>query len=158
MKSLPHKTSGATVARTSTPRRRAAAEASYASVAQTRELLSGSLVARNARLAAPDIVSTDEAARLVGTSRVTINAWIDKGRCIGLTQTKRGFRLPAWQFEPGLWELLPQLAKALDTVDGWSLLNFLETPHGALGGRTPRTAIEQGQGEQVLGIAAHEGN
>lgn len=151
MKSPAPKTSGAA----GTTPQRGVDQGAYASIAQTRELLSRSLAARNARLAAPDIVSTDEAARLVGTSRATIKAWIDNGRCIGLKQTKRGYRLPAWQFEPGLWEWIPQLAKALGTVDGWSLLNFLETPQGALGGRTPRAALEQGQGEQVLSIAAH---
>jgi excisionase family DNA binding protein len=121
-------------------------------------LLVDSLGARNARLAADDMVSTDEAAELAGTSRVTINAWIDKGRCIGLTQTKRGYRLPRWQFEPRVWSVLPQLAAALDTRDGWQLLAFLESPHGALGGATPLVAIEQGRAERVLAIAGQEGN
>jgi hypothetical protein len=116
------------------------------------------LAARNARLAADDMVSTDEAAELAGTSRVTVNAWIAKGRCIGLSQTKRGFRLPRWQFEPLVWPLVPKLAAALGTTEGWALLAFLETPHGALGGVTPRAAIEQGQGKRVLDIAEHEGN
>lgn len=103
-------------------------------------------------------MSTDEAAEIAGTSRVTINAWIDKGRCIGLAQTKRGFRVPRWQFEPRLWAVIPKLAAALDTREGWQLLAFLESPHGALGGITPRAAIEQGKVERVLSIAEQEGN
>lgn len=160
MKFLPPKSSGATVARTNTRsiRRGHDVDSPYASVEETRKLLASGFAARNARLAAVDMVSTDEAARLVGTSRVTINAWIDKGRCIGLTQTKRGFRVPVWQFEPRMWDVLSRLATALGTTDGWTLLNFLESPLGALGGLTPRAAIEQGQGERVLAIAAHEGN
>jgi hypothetical protein len=130
----------------------------YVTVEETRALLANSLGARNARLAADDMVSTDEAAELAGTTRVTINAWIDKGRCIGLTQTKRGFRLPRWQFEPRVWSVLPKLATALDTTEGWQLLAFLESPHGALGGVTPLAAIEQGKAERVLAIAEHEGN
>jgi len=132
--------------------------ADYVSLEETRALLGTSLAARNARLAADDMVSTDEAAELTNTSRVTINAWIAKGRCIGLSQTKRGFRLPLWQFEPRVWPLVPKLAAALDTTEGWALLAFLESPHGALGGLTPRAAIEQGLGERVLDIAAQEGN
>lgn len=132
--------------------------ADYVSLEATRTLLNSSLAARNARLAADDMVSTDEAAELANTSRVTINAWIAKGRCIGLSQTKRGFRLPRWQFEPRVWPLVPKLAAALDTTEGWALLAFLETPHGALGGVTPRAAIEQGQGDRVLEIAGQEGN
>ena len=129
----------------------------YVSAKETRDLLSSSLVARQARLAAGDMVSTDDAARLVGTTRVTINSWVEKGRCIGLTQTKRGFRIPVWQFEPKFWDVIPDLSKALGSTDGWALLSFLESPLGALNGLTPRVAIEQGQAARVLAIAAHEG-
>lgn len=130
----------------------------YVSVAESRSLLANSLAARSARLAADDLVSTDGAAELAGTSRVTVVAWIEKGRAIGLTQTKRGFKLPRWQFEPRLWEAVPKLSAALDSKDGWYLLAFLETPLGALGGVTPRAAIEQGKLERVLAIAEQEGN
>lgn len=132
--------------------------ADYVSLEETRALLGNSLAARNSRLAADDMVSTDEAAEITNTSRVTVNAWIAKGRCIGLSQTKRGFRLPRWQFEPRVWPLVAKLAAALDTTEGWTLLAFLETPHGALGGATPRAAIERGDGERVLDIARQEGN
>jgi hypothetical protein len=127
-------------------------------VEERRALLANSLGTLNARLTADDMVSTDEAAVLAGTTRVTINTWIDKGRCIGLTQTKRGYRLPRWQFELRVWTVLPKLASALDTTDGWQLLGFLESPRGALGGKTPLAAIEQGKAERVLAIAGQEGN
>lgn len=133
-------------------------DAEYASAEETQALLAGSLAARSARLAADDMLSTDEAAALAGTTRVTINAWIAKGQCIGLTQTKRGFRVPKWQFEPGFWPIVPKLSRALGTTDGWALLAFLETPHGALGGATPRSAIGQGRAQRVLDIAGYEGN
>jgi len=123
---------------------------------QTKALFASSLAARMERLSAEDMVSTDEAAALVGTTRVTINAWIAKGRAIGLTQTRRGFRLPRWQFEPRCWAALPALSQALGTVEGWALLAFLETPLGGLGGKTPRQALEQGQLERVLALAGVE--
>lgn len=103
------------------------------------------------------MVNTDEAAALASTTRVTINAWIAKGRAIGLTQTRRGFRLPTWQFEPLLWEALPALTKALGTTEGWALLTFLETPLGGLQGMTPRQAIEQGKAARVIELASAEG-
>ena len=102
------------------------------------------------------MVTTDEAAVLAGASRVTVNAWIDKGRAIGLTQTKRGFRLPKWQFDQPLWELIPALSAALGTKEGWALLAFLETPHGALDGKTPRQVIEQGRGDKVIELAKRD--
>ena len=40
---------------------------------------------------------------------------------------------------------------------GMGVLSFLESPHGALEGLTPRQAVEQGQAEQVRAIAEHDG-
>lgn len=125
---------------------------------EVRALLANSLAARQERLGSADMISTDEAAQLVQTTRVTINSWISKGRAIGLTQTKRGFRMPSWQFEPPMWDALPRLSSALGTTEGWALLSFLESPHGALNGISPRQAIEQGLSDRVIKIAAHEGN
>ena len=133
-------------------------ESPYITAAETRALLADSQQARRDRLAADDLVSTDGAALLAGASRVTINAWIDKGLSIGLTQTKRGFRVPGWQFEPRMWSVVQKLGAALGTKDGWQMLAFLESPHGALDGITPRAAIEQGRAERVLAIAKQEGN
>lgn len=128
----------------------------YAAAAHTQDLLAAGVKARTARLAAADMVSTEAAGELVGASRVSINAWIVKGRAIGLTQAKRGYRLPVWQFEPRLWAAIPQISKALGTTEGWALLNFLETPLGAFDGSTPRQAIERGRAEEVLTIAEQE--
>ena len=128
----------------------------YVSSAQTSALLNSSLASRRERLAAADMISTDEAALMVGSSRVTVNAWIAKGRCVGLTQSKRGFRLPKWQFEPAIWDHLAKLSAALGTTDGWALLTFLETPQGALDGATPRVALERGDVGRVLKLAAQE--
>lgn len=133
-------------------------QADYVPATEVRALLANSLAARQRRLGAADMISTDEAAQLVQTTRVTINAWIAKGRAIGLTQTKRGFRMPLWQFEPSMWDTLPRLSAALGTAEGWAILSFLETPHGALNGIAPRQAIEQGHMDSVIKIAEHEGN
>lgn len=130
----------------------------YVPASEVRALLANSLSARQERLGAADMISTDEAAQLVQTTRVTINAWIAKGRAIGLTQTKRGFRMPRWQFEPSMWDALPRLSAGLGTTEGWALLSFLESPHGGLNGITPRQAIERGQADKVIKIAEHEGN
>jgi hypothetical protein len=134
------------------------APSDYVRAGEVRALLAGSLAARQQRLAAPDMITTDEAAQLVNTTRVTINAWIAKGRAVGLTQSKRGFRMPRWQFEPQMWEALQALSTALGTTEGWALLSFLETPSGALEGLSPRQAIEQGQAARVMALAGHEGN
>ena len=74
---------------------------------RNQRLLHASLDSRLRRLDQADLMTTDEAAALLGASRLTVNAWINKGRCIGLTRTKRGFKVPSWQFEPTIWDLLP---------------------------------------------------
>lgn len=153
--------STSTTSTSTRPRSRLASAApaqtlNYVSGAQTKALMTGSLAARMARLDADDMLNTDKAADLVNTTRVTINAWIAKGRAIGLTQARRGFKLPSWQFEPVFWDAVPQLAKALGTNEGWALLTFLETPLGALDGKTPRQAIEQGRLARVLELAEAE--
>lgn len=103
------------------------------------------------------MINTDEAAKLAGTSRVTINAWIKAGRCIAVSNLRRGFKLPRWQFEPSVWPLLQPLAKSIGSSDGWQLLAFLEAPSMALDGQTPRAALEQGvSGERILALATAE--
>lgn len=125
----------------------------FASPSETRALLASSLPARQKRLEAGDMISTDKAADMTGTTRVTVNAWIAKGRAIGLTQAKRGFRMPQWQFDSPMWDILPKLSNALGTVEGWALLSYLETPLGGLNGATPREAIERGAGARVVELA-----
>lgn len=103
------------------------------------------------------MVTVAQAAEVASTTQVAITAWIAKGRAIGLTQARQGLRLPKWQFEAALWDVIPELAKALGTSEGWLLLSFLETPLGGLNGRTPRQAIEQGDTAWVLELASAEG-
>lgn len=104
------------------------------------------------------MVSTKEAARLLHTTHAIITAWIAKGRAVGLAQIERAYRMPRWQFERSIWDAVPRLSLALGTTDGWALLSFLESPHGALDGRSPREAIEQGLTDRVVMVAQHEGN
>ena len=137
--------------------RNEAPDKQYAPASQTEALLRSGAQYRRSRLDAADMITTDQVAELAGTSRVTINAWIKVGRCIGVTHLRRGFKLPRWQFEPEIWPLLQPIALCLGTSDGWQMLSFLESPSPALGGQTPRAALEQGVSpERVLALATAE--
>lgn len=124
---------------------------------EVRALLASSPAARQQRLSAADMITVAEAAQLMRTTRQTIDDWIATGRAIGMAQTRRGARMPRWQFEPAIWHVLPRLSAALGTTEGWELLQFLETPHGGLDDVTSLHAIEQGRADQVLQLAEHEG-
>ena len=131
----------------------------YATAAQSVAVLRSGLEFRKNRIAAADMLTTEEAAELTGVSRVTINAWIKQNRCIGIANLRRGFKLPKWQFEPQVFELIQPLFEALDTTDSWSVLAFLENSQDALDRRTPLVALEQGEStERILQLAMAEGH
>ena len=131
----------------------------YATAAQSVAVLRSGLEFRKNRIAAADMLTTEEAAELTGVSRVTINAWIKQNRCIGIANLRRGFKLPKWQFEPQIFELIQPLFEALDTTDSWSVLAFLENSQDALDRRTPLVALEQGESvERILQLAMAEGH
>jgi hypothetical protein len=135
---------------TPTPLKSAARRSTYVSAAKTKALLAGGAQGRAERAEAADMLSVAQAARRACTTVSTIRSWIVNGRAIALERPRNSYRLPGWQFESAMWEAIPQLAAALDTNQGWALLGFLESPCGALNGRTPRQAIEQGDLRRVL--------
>ena len=131
----------------------------YATVAQSSAVLRSGAQFRKNRIAAADMLTTEEAAELAGVSRVTINAWIKQNRCIGIANLRRGFKLPKWQFEPQVFGLIQPLFEALGTKDSWSVLAFLENSQDALDRRTPLVALEQGESaERILQLAVAEGH
>ena len=131
----------------------------YATAAQSVAVLRSGLEFRKNRIAAADMLTTEEAAELTGVSRVTINAWIKQNRCIGIANLRRGFKLPKWQFEPQIFELIQPLFEALDTTDSWSVLAFLENSQEALDRRTPLVALAQGESaERILQLSMAEGH
>ena len=136
------------------PKRATLSTGTFAPVSATRSLLADSIERRMAILNSADMLTTDQSAELVGMTRVGIVDRIKRGAAIGLIGPKRGFKLPKWQFEPQMWQVLPRIIAALGTVEGWAIYSFLETAHGALNGQTPRRAVEQGRIDEVLGLAA----
>ncbi len=82
------------------PARQAATESPYATAAQTAAPLRSGAQYRRERMEAADMITSDEAAELADTSRVTVNAWIKSGRCMGVAHLRRVFKLPRWQSEP----------------------------------------------------------
>jgi hypothetical protein len=84
-----------------------------------------------------------------------------QGQLIGLTQGKRGYAYPAWQFEGG--RTLGHLEKVLEALEGhdpWTQLAFFVNGNERLDGKSPlellRTAGTR-ELENILGSAASYG-
>lgn len=138
------------------PRNNASGQDPYASEAQTNALLRLGAQYRLQRIQAADMITTDEAATLSGTTRVTMNAWIKSGRCIGVSHLRRGYKLPRWQFEPFIFPVIAPMAAALGSTDGWQLLAFLESPHRAGARHTPPARDQSGHGRGALTASFYE--
>ena len=111
------------------------------------------------RLAAADMVRIDSRQDGVTMGRDGQLIGPEGGPLIALDAGPgRGFVGPRWQFDPVLQATLSAITEALGTSAGWALLSFLEAPHGALAGYTPRQAIEQGRFDQVLQLARSDGD
>jgi hypothetical protein len=104
-------------------------------------------------LSGEDMLSADDFAHLIGTSRVTVNTKRLNGQLLGLDGAKRGFRFPSWQLNAD-GKPYPELAALQERLGGaWPLYRFLVQPHGALEGLTGREALEQGRSRAVLEAA-----
>lgn len=105
-------------------------------------------------LAGKDMLSADQFAELLGTSRMTVNTKRQNRQVLGLEGAKRGFRFPAWQVgEDGKpFAALPALFERLGGGP-WSVYRFLVQTHPELNGLTGCEALHRGKTGQVLEVA-----
>jgi hypothetical protein len=105
-------------------------------------------------LAGFDMLSADQFAELLGTTRMTVNSKRQNHQVLGLEGAKRGFRFPAWQVdEDGKpFAALPRLFERLGGGP-WSVYRFLVQPHPELDGMTGREALRRGKTDQALEVA-----
>ncbi len=105
-------------------------------------------------LAGEDMLSADEFAALLGTSRMTVNTKRQNHQVLGLDGTKRGFRFPAWQVDRDgkPFAALPALFERLGGGP-WSVYRFLVQAHPELDGLTGREALRRGKADQALEVA-----
>lgn len=105
-------------------------------------------------LVGEDMLTADEMATLLGTTRMTVNAKRRKQQLLGLEGAKRGVRYPRWQIgEDGRpFGTLPALFELLGGSP-WSVYRFLVQSHAELGGLTGREALERGRATQTIEAA-----
>ncbi len=105
-------------------------------------------------VAGDDMRSAEAFAKLLGMSRVTVNAKRQSGQVLGIDGAKRGFRFPVWQLDKDgrPFGTLPALHETLGN-SAWAVYRFLVSRHGALDGRTGLRALQQGDDASVLAAA-----
>ena len=85
------------------------------------------------------MLSAEDFAKVLGTSRVTVNTNRQNGQVLGLDGAKRGFRFPLWQ--------LDSLGSA------WAVYRFLVQPQRELDGLTRREGLARGRSRSILQAA-----
>lgn len=104
-------------------------------------------------LGGDDMLSADAFARMLGTTRVTVNTKRQSGQILGLDGAKRGFRFPVWQLDAE-GKPYAELAALHERLGGpWAIYRFLMQPHGELDGMTGREALERGKMKAALEAA-----
>ena len=105
-------------------------------------------------LSAEDMLSADQLARLLGTTRMTINTKRRKRQLLAIEGAKRGFRFPRWQIDEG-GKPFAELPDLFDRLGGspWAVYRFLIQHHAELGGLTGREALTKGRSAEVIEAA-----
>ncbi len=103
----------------------------------------------------PDMLSADNLARMLGTTRATINTKRQNHQLLALDGATRGFRFPSWQIgEDGKpFAAMPQLFERLGGSP-WAVYRFLVQSHSELDGETGRDALRRGRSAEVIDTAA----
>jgi hypothetical protein len=104
-------------------------------------------------LGGDDMLSTNAFAKMLGTTRTTVNAKRQSGQVLGLDGAKRGFRFPLCQLNAE-GKPYAELGALHERLGGpWAVYRFLVQPHGELGGLTGREALERGKVKDALDAA-----
>jgi biotin operon repressor len=96
-------------------------------------------------------LSAEEVAELIGISRQAVDKRRSQNQLIGLTQGRRGYAYPAFQFEDG--KTLAGLKDVLDALSGhdpWMQSIFFANGNDRLNGKTPLEALRQGKFASIV--------
>ncbi len=98
--------------------------------------------------------TSEEVAKTVGISRQAVDKRRSSNQLLALTQGRRGYGYPQFQFEEGnTLKGLEEVLRQLKTLDPWMQLVFFTTPNDRLKGKTPIEALRRGDSEIVIEAA-----
>jgi hypothetical protein len=107
---------------------------------------------------AEGILSSAKVAELLNLSRQAVDKRRATNQLLALTQGRRGYVYPSFQFEHGkTLEGLEEVLSNLSVLDPWMQLRFFTSPHERLGDKTPIDALRSGGVNDVVRAASGYG-
>jgi len=108
--------------------------------------------------AAGGTLSSQEVAEVLGISRQAVDKRRAANQLLALTQGRRGYSYPRFQFEDGnTIEGLEEVLTRLAPLDPWMRMVFFTTPNERLDGQTPIEGLHKGLANEVTQAAGGYG-
>jgi hypothetical protein len=103
-------------------------------------------------------LSSEQVADVLGISRQAVDKRRASSRLLALTQGRRGYSYPRFQFEEGKTVAgLEEVLARMKGLDGWMQLVFFTSPNERLEGKTPIASLHQGLASEVANVASSYG-
>ncbi|MGA3334478.1 MAG: hypothetical protein ABSC62_09990 [Terracidiphilus sp.] len=104
------------------------------------------------------VLTSEQVAELLNISRQAVDKRRASNQLLALTQGKRGYSYPCFQFDEGrTLKGLEKVLGQLSELDPWMQLNFFTIPSERLGNRTPIDALREGSADDVVSAACGYG-
>jgi hypothetical protein len=107
---------------------------------------------------AEGVLSSGKVAELLKLSRQAVDKRRAANQLLALTQGKRGYSYPGFQFADGkTLHGLEETLRNLSALDPWMQLRFFISPHERLGNKTPIEGLRSGRVNDVVRTASGYG-
>jgi hypothetical protein len=108
--------------------------------------------------AAGGAMTSEQVAEVLGISRQAVDKRRAANQLLALTQGRRGYSYPSFQFEDGKTIVgLEEVLTKLKDLDPWMQMVFFTSPHERLDGETPLEQLRKGLVNQVKAAASGYG-
>jgi len=103
-------------------------------------------------------LTSERVADVLNISRQAVDKRRASNQLLALTQGRRGYSYPSFQFDEGkTLKGLEEVLGKLSAIDPWMQLNFFTSPNERLGGSTPIEALREGKVGDVVSVASGYG-
>lgn len=131
------------------------ADGANAVATQEAELLRIGDESQRAILAHPNMLDLNAASALSGISVRTLSHMRTANRLLALARAgaRRGYRFPAFQFEPTVLAAMPSVLAAFGPARAWQAFDFLTHTEPLLSGAVPIDLLREGRPAEVERVA-----